>query len=126
MHSPRREQTSFVSDVFEQEENFQDNDEGKPMIQIAPPHKKWSLQMKIWSIVILIIGLLNIPLIFFGRSLKWDDNGHLTAVIFFLTFRWEHLVSAGIMVPTGIIGLVSGFTDKIWSIKLVLWFIIHQ
>src|SRR4051794_9189117 len=101
MHSPRREQTSFVSDVFEQEENFQDNDERKPMIHIPPPHKKWALQVKIWSIVIIIIGVFNIGLIFLGRTVKLDDNGHVSAT-FFITIRWEHIVSAGIMIPTGI------------------------
>jgi hypothetical protein len=111
------DQQKFVSDAFTEE---QYNEPAQwPSQPVAEPHKRWALQVKIWSIVLLVIGIIHLPLILLGRTTKIDSAGEVHLEIF-LGFRWENLLSALFLIPTGIFGIIGGFREKLWALKIYM------
>lgn len=117
MEQPEPVQTQFVSDAFQSEENYVD-----PIQQPTPvapiTNKVWGLQIKIWSILLLLFGLAHIPFIFIGVAPAGGGSGSGGMEVVF-KFHWENLLSAILTIPTAFFGIFGGFRENILSLKIV-------
>lgn len=121
MNQPEPVQTQFVSDAFQSEENYVEQiQQPSPLVPVS--NKVWGIQVKIWSIILLLFGIAHIPFIFIGvQPEKLPGGGsredfHLKIV---LTFHWEQFLTALLTIPTAFFGIFGGFRRNITLLKIV-------
>lgn len=110
------DQTHFVSNAFDTSTGEIDNIEEKPKPKVKSwfENKIWGLQVKIWSIILLIFGVLNIPFTFFVIEPRQDQ-----ALVFMLKFNWEPLLTCLLAIPSAILGIIGVFRQNVTVLKLV-------
>eukprot|EP01080_Neovahlkampfia_damariscottae_P003718 gene3718-6606_t len=72
-------------------------------------NKTWQTQVKIWSIVLLIVGVLLVPLIFFSIEPVRDSKGKPSGAHFKFVFRVTIFITAVLAIITSIFGIIGGF-----------------
>jgi hypothetical protein len=73
-------------------------------------NKTWQNQVKIWSIILLIIGVFCIPLIFCSLEPVKDYKGKPSGAKFVFTFRLSIFFVCIFSIGTSILGIIAGFT----------------
>lgn len=116
------EQREYISHAFDTpiggEENYLEEEkpkERKKGFFSRFGNKIWGLQVKIWSIILLLFGMINMPYIFF--VIEPRDKDH--PLEFMLKFNWEPLITCLLTLPTAIFGIYGGFRENITSLKIV-------
>jgi hypothetical protein len=79
---------------------------------------KWSLQVRIWSFVLLVLCFISIPFIFVsGKSIVKENSTN--SIQFFIGFNWEPCMMFVLSFPTSLFGILSSTFKKTIFTKLV-------